>query len=73
MGEGVKAILTHTTNTQFISPASYSFGPVGYKVGTLAADTYSARCAKENALVTSEKLRYGVAVEAAAKVLAEQS
>lgn len=43
---------------------------VGHKVGTMAADTYSAGGARANAIETAKKVRYSTATETAAKQLA---
>lgn len=45
---------------------------VGHKVGTLAADTYSAGASRAQSIATSRKLRYGDEVETAADRLSER-
>jgi integrase len=45
---------------------------VGHKVGTMAADRYSAGSSKERAVETAKKVRYSKAIEAATKLLVTQ-
>lgn len=46
---------------------------VGHTVGTLAGDTYSEGGARENAIKTAKKVRFGAKVEAAASALADRT